>query len=225
MANFRMEGQGIMTGIYSAHWTVEPLTPPRPWRHCSTCGESRRFLSSGRIRLNANGRRLDAWLIYKCESCERTWNHPIAERVAVASLAEADLQAMQQSDPAWVREREFDLAALKRHCDRVELSSAVTVTKTVTKFVAEGAAGPWSAIVLTIDAPRPSGQRLDRLLASELKLSRSALQAMQRADGLQIGSASRGDLKRPVSGSLVLRFVAARLTDSQRASLPALLSG
>src|SRR5262245_23844455 len=98
MANFRMEGQGTMTGVYSVRWTVEPTTSPQPWKHCSSCGDIRPFLSSGKIRLTANGRKLDAWLIHKCATCERTWNRPIAERLAVASISE-DLQAMRRSDP------------------------------------------------------------------------------------------------------------------------------
>lgn len=134
-------------------------------------GQPHLFRSSGKIRLNANGRRLDAWLIYKCGSCEKTWNLPLVERVAVTSIAERDLRAMHGSDPAWVREREFDLATLGRYCDQIDIPPDLTVTKIV-----EGdLAGAWSVIELVIDAQRPTGQRLDRLLARELKLTRSEL--------------------------------------------------
>ncbi len=217
MANFRTEGHGIMTGMISVIWRIEPLAPPQPIRHCSTCGGSRLFRSSGRIRLNANGRRLDAWLIYKCTSCEKTWNLPLAERMPVTSIADADLQAMQQSDPAWVRAREFDLAALARHCDRIDIPPDLTVTKTVEG----GWHDDWSVIALAIHAQRGAGQRLDRLLASELGLARSELQAMQHAGGIQVDPASGKALRKPVTGSFTLRFIAARLTERQRAALSA----
>lgn len=38
-------------------------------------------MCSGKFRVNANGRRLDIWLIYRCEKCGHTLNVPIYERV------------------------------------------------------------------------------------------------------------------------------------------------
>lgn len=219
MANFRVEGQGTMTGIYNVHWTVEPTTAPQPWKHCGSCGEIRPFLSNGKIRLNANGRKLDAWLIYKCAVCERTWNRPIAERLAVASVSKADLRAMQRSDPSWVRVREFDLGSLRRYCDRIEMSPEVSITKaSMGRMI-----GLWSAIIVTIDAVHPTGQRLDRLLATELKVSRSSLVSMHRAGALQIEPASRAGLKKLVSGSLAIRFVASKIPEEHRITIPDIL--
>jgi hypothetical protein len=208
-----------MIGVYSVHWTVEPTTPPQPWKHCSSCGDVRPFLSSGKIRLNANGRKLDAWLIYKCAACERTWNRPIAARLAVASISEADLQAMQRSDSCWVRVQEFDLSSLRRYCDRIELPSEVSIAKTSLDRMI----GSWSAIVLTIDALRPTGQRLDRLLATELKVSRSSLVSMHRAGALQIEPASCAGLKKLVSGSLAVRFVASKIPEEHRMTIQGIL--
>lgn len=45
-----------------------------------------RFVSAGKFRVNANGRRLDIWLIYRCEKCGRTLNVPIYERVLPEKL-------------------------------------------------------------------------------------------------------------------------------------------
>ncbi len=208
-----------MIGILNVVWTVNPVTPPRPWRHCNKCGDSRAFNSSGKIRLNVNGRKLDAWLIYKCLSCEETWNLRVLERARVASIAHADLHAMHTSDPDWVREREYDLAALKRQCDRIDFSPDLSVTKTFDGDWPQ----VWSTIVLTIDAPRSTGQRLDRFLANELKFSRSVLQSMHRVGGLQCDGAEGKDLKKTVSGRVVVRFVAASLTEDERLILSSTL--
>jgi hypothetical protein len=212
MANFLMEGHGIMTGTITVLWRIEPATPPRPRRHCSTCGESRLFRPSGKVRLNANGRLLDAWLIYKCDVCDRTWNLPLVERALVASITRRDLRAMHHSDPDWVRARVFDRAMLSRHCDKIDIASDVTVTKLVQGTWSD----IWSVIALEIEAPFASGQRLDRLLAHALGLGRPNLQSMQRAGGLQIDGAGERILRKPVAGSVQLRFVAAQLTEPQR---------
>lgn len=122
---------------------------------------------------------------------------------------------MHISDPAWVREREFDLAALRQHCDEIDISPNVTVTKIVDKDWPE----VWSLIKLAVKARYSTGQRLDRLLAAELKLTRSELQSMQRAGGLQFDSADHRILKKPVRGSFTLRFIAVGLTEIQRVAL------
>ena len=57
-----------------------PRTPPRPWLACSRCRGIKPFRCSEKFRLNANGKRLDAWLIYRCASCDNTWNRPVLER-------------------------------------------------------------------------------------------------------------------------------------------------
>lgn len=191
-----------MTGTLHVNWHVAPLSPPQPLRHCATCGRPRPFQCSGKVRLNANGRRLDAWLIYRCTACDRTWNLPLLDRVPVSEVPPGDLLAMQTSDPVWVETRAFDLVALRRHATQVVLPDRLCVTKRVT-----GAdPAPWSRVVLTIAAKGQTGQRLDRLLAAELCLSRSRLQALEVAGALSAALGARNALKSPLAGEVVLHF-------------------
>jgi hypothetical protein len=62
-------------------WSVVALEAPRVSRRCPRCGEQRRFFSSDKFRINAQKRRLDVWLIHKCEACDFTWNLTVLERV------------------------------------------------------------------------------------------------------------------------------------------------
>jgi hypothetical protein len=219
LANFLLEGQDRMTGHVPLSvstivtWHVVPITPPRPHRHCPGCNLTRPFSCSGKVRLNANGRRLDAWLIYKCTTCDRTWNLPMIDRVAVSAIDPQDLWAMQVSDPAWVEARAFDLALLRPHADLIDLPTDLRVIK----------AGPgvtdWCEIRLDLCAPRPTGHRLDRLLATELGLSRSRLHRMLISGGLSFGQGPRRALKTRVAGTLCLHFVAKRLDPAEKAGL------
>ncbi len=210
-----------MSGIVTAHWRIASDTPPRPLRHCSTCGQTRPFHSSGKIRLNANGRRLDAWLIYKCTTCDRTWTLPVIERVPVAALPAAELDALQQSDPDLVRQVEGDMALLARHCDRVTPASGITIHKTL--------AGPWvenwTTLQLQIDVQTPGGVRLDRVLAQGLGLSRSTVQASAAKGALVIAPPFKGRLAAQVLRSQSVQIFAMHLTEAQRATIAAALRG
>lgn len=154
-------------------WTVIPKIAPQPWLACSGCGGPRAFQSSGKVRLNANGRRLDAWLVYRCVACDGTWNRPIFERQNVRDLSPSVLQALHSNDPDWIRAESFNLEALTRKSQRVDEFAEVEVQKETL-----GEASCWTTLKIELQASLPVSVRLDRLLATELGISRSQLQAL-----------------------------------------------
>ncbi|MCU0829519.1 MAG: DUF1062 domain-containing protein [Tabrizicola sp.] len=204
-----------MTGILSCLWHIEPLCPPEPWHPCAHCGTPRAFRPTGKVRLNANGRRLDAWLIYNCTRCAATWNLPLVDRVPVAAIAPADLQAMTHSDPYWVRRHLFDLASLKRHATRIDQPSGVRARCTPALPL------DWSDLSVTLCVPHPVGDRLDRCLSGFLGLSRSGVATLCRTGGLSLLS---GALNRPIRHGTSLHLKADALITDQRNSLATALS-
>jgi hypothetical protein len=171
-------------------WTISPLTAPKPWIACSGCGSLKPFKSSGKIRLNANGKRLDAWLVYKCSDCEKTWNRTLFERRNIRDLSPSTLEALQGNDPEWVRLQEFDIDGLRRKAQRIDESPDATVRK---DMVWETAG--WTVLEIELAASFTANLRLDRLLASELVVSRTRLQAMYDKGRLKVHS-DRGDALR-----------------------------
>ncbi|MCZ0734987.1 DUF1062 domain-containing protein [Phreatobacter sp. AB_2022a] len=174
-------------------WTVIPRTAPRPWIACGGCGSATPFQSSGKIRLNANGRRLDAWLIYKCLACDRTWNRPIFERRGIRDIDPAVLAALQSNDPDWIRAETFNLDALRRRSARIEEFPDVVVTKDPPQE-----APGWTRLTIELVVPLPVSTRLDRLLASELKISRARLKALHDAGALTTSCGRAGALRRRI---------------------------
>jgi len=188
-----------MHNVLHIEWTIISRTPPRPILACSHCGYTRPYRSSGRIRLNANGKRLDAWLIYKCTSCDGTWNRTIFERQSVRSLDPAVIEAMQASTPSFVARLEFDIEALRAAAGRVAEASQVEVLRRIVSIGTE-----WQRIEIDLKLPSPAGIRLDRLLATELGLSRSRLQHLFET-GEIIATPERKDaLKRGVRDGVTI---------------------
>ena len=162
-----------MCNILKVRWTINPRTAPQPWIACSGCGCLKPFKSSGKIRLNANGKKLDAWLVYRCTDCDKTWNRTLFERQTIRDLNPLVLEAMQGNDPEWIRAREFDLDAMRRKAQRIDEFADADVQKEV---LDEPESGTMVEIDLVVTLPISA--RLDRLLASELGISRSRLQAL-----------------------------------------------
>jgi hypothetical protein len=174
-------------------WTISPLTAPQPWLPCSGCGGLRAFASSDRIRLNANGRKLDAWLIYRCTACDKTWNRPIFERRHVGDIRPDVLEALHANDPAWIRAASFDLDALRRKARRIDEFPDYAVEKQV-----QSRTPGWQWLVIDMKSVPPASIRLDRLLAAELDLTRDRLNALRDRGLLGTDAGRTGDLRRPV---------------------------
>lgn len=179
-----------MCNVLQVRWTVVPKIAPQPWITCSGCGGPRAFRSSNKIRLNANGRRLDAWLIYKCVTCDRTWNRPIFERQNVRDIDPAVLGALHANDPDWIRAETFNLEALRQKSRTIDEFDEFEVRKQLLRD-----APAWERLEIELSVPLPTRLRLDRLLSSELGMSRSQLNAL-RDRGLLRTDPDRADILR-----------------------------
>ncbi|MDB5553410.1 MAG: hypothetical protein JWL86_3394 [Rhizobium sp.] len=182
-----------MSNTLNVKWTIIPINAPQPWIACSGCGGPRPFKCSDKLRLNANGRRLDAWLIYRCTGCDKTWNRTLFERRNVRDIDPVTIEALQSNDPNWIRGRAFDLSALGRFAKRIDAFADCLVHKSVT-----GEAEGWDVLRIDLAVPFTAGLRLDRMLATELGLSRSRLQALHETESLRIEPDQKQALRRPV---------------------------
>jgi hypothetical protein len=180
-----------MSDCLRVRWTIVPRDCPRPVLACPTCGGDRPYHPSGKLRLNANGKRLDAWLIYKCDDCDRTWNRPIFERRLAADIPAADLAALRSADPAFVRRLAFDLAALHRKTSAIVQPDGLDVEKAIV-----GGNPGMAHVEIALVVPHSAGMRLDRLLSAELGCSRSRIVAQAEEGRLVVGD-SRAALRRP----------------------------
>lgn len=198
-----------MSHVLRVRWTIVPQTAPQPWRPCSRCGGATRFQTSGKARVNANGRRVDAWLIYRCTVCDGTWNRPILERRPLRTIDPDFLGALMANDPELLRRLAFDLEALRRRAGRVELFDDVVVIRDVLSE----SVGPPRRLEILCSAPAPTGLRLDRLLGGELGVSRSFLQALERRGWLVVRPPG-SRLRRPVREGMEVVVTLSALGDA-----------
>lgn len=109
------------------------------------------------------------------------------------------LDALQSNDPDWIRAETFNLEALRRKSQHVDEFAEFDIAKEIRHETAG-----WTSLAIELRAPFPTSIRLDRLLASELKMSRSRLQALHHR-GLCRTEPERADSmrRRIMNGTLV----------------------
>jgi hypothetical protein len=191
-----------MSGLLRIHWAIAPKTPPRPLINCNRCGTVKAYCSSGKFRVNANGKRIDVWLIYRCTDCDNSWNFGIFERCNRRDIEPALLQVLEGNDPALARRHAFDVVALRNRIGRVEEFPDVTVHKRRLGDARETA----TMLELQLGLEVPTSLRLDRLLAGELGISRSRLQALEEKRLLILGREGTKALRKPAREGMTIRI-------------------
>lgn len=84
-------------------WAVVPTRLPLVRRRCHVCAADR-FRASGKFRVNANHKLLDAWLLVLCEGCGVTAKLPVLERVNVRSIRPDVLDKLHHNDRGLIAE-------------------------------------------------------------------------------------------------------------------------
>lgn len=192
-------------------WTILPGTAPRPLINCNRCGTAKAYRSSDKFRVNANGKRIDVWLIYRCVDCDNSWNFGIFERCNRRDIEPALLRALESNDPALARRHAFDIVALRNRVGRVEEFPDVAVDKRVLAGTRDSAA----ALELRLGLDMPTSLRLDRLLANELGISRSRLQALEERRLLVVDPDGTKALRKPVRSGTTIRVDLANEPDRE----------
>ncbi|MFJ9563172.1 DUF1062 domain-containing protein [Streptomyces fuscichromogenes] len=85
------------------NWVVMPTCLPLVRRRCHTCA-SERFRPSGRFRVNAHHKLIDAWLLVLCTGCGETAKLTLLERTNVRCVRPELLERLHDNDPGLTAE-------------------------------------------------------------------------------------------------------------------------
>ena len=85
------------------------------YHKCGGCRKKQSFVNSGRFRVNANGNRVDVWLIYRCEKCKHSWNLTIYERTKPTKIPPEKYELFLENDEELASEYGNDIEFLKRN--------------------------------------------------------------------------------------------------------------
>lgn len=145
-------------------------------RGCSKCGRKTCFKNTKKFRVNANGNKLDIWLIYQCEECKNTFNLAIYERQKASSIPKMEYKGFLENNEKLAetygknvqlfRKNKTDIDFERMNYDVVKLHESV-----------ESSDSDLQAVV-TIHNPDQLKVRLEKQIARDLGLSRTQVKAL-----------------------------------------------
>jgi hypothetical protein len=159
--------------------------------------------------VNANQKKLDAWLLYACVSCDRTWKCTIFSRVDTRHVDRCLLGRLHANHRPTAWAYAFDYALLRRN--GVEVDPAIAYTIAGEDLEPCGYEG---CVTVLLKADQPLLVRIDTLLARKLGLSRAQLGALFTSGGATIDPASDCTLRDKLKRAVTIRINRAALRSS-----------
>ncbi len=152
------------------------------------------FYPANEIRVNAQKKRLDVWLIHRCQCCGQTWNFELFARVAPGRLDRTLYDRLLENDGALVRALAFDAQLHARQGAPLRYDGL--------RYRIEGERSGPAALAepaeILMDCPVPLGVKLSALLREILGLSAKRFEtllasgALQSPDGTDLARARMG---------------------------------
>jgi hypothetical protein len=148
----------------AAEYEIIPTETYKIVRNCAGCGSKTVYRSTDKVRVNANGKQIDVWLIYQCTKCKHTYNLPIHSRISKNRLNKAEYEAFLRNDRKIVYQYGLDRVLLQKNNVEI-LEEPAYVLRDSGEDTEEG--------VIRFRNPYHLRIRHDRLIAECLKISRS----------------------------------------------------
>ncbi|MEU8779346.1 DUF1062 domain-containing protein [Streptomyces sp. NPDC048606] len=152
-------------------WVVAATCLPLVVRRCPACA-SRRFRASGKFRVNAHHKSIDAWLLVLCTGCGDTAKLTIFERTNVRSVRPELLDRLHGNDLDLTAELLRDPALLRRNRVALDWEGAWSLDTDGTRVPSD------EALDVTVRFAAPVPVRPVRLIAEGCGLSRAEVERL-----------------------------------------------
>lgn len=157
-------------------------------RNCSGCGKKSYFKNTERFRVNANGNKVDVWLIYQCEKCKHTFNLTIYERRKVSSLPEKEYKRFLSNDKQLAEMYGRDYQLFKRNKVEVDFDNMNYWFKKLKEKTETNNCR--QEILIIVHNPYELKIRPERQVAEILGLSRSNVKKLMKQEEIKIKKSS-----------------------------------
>ncbi|MEU5942869.1 DUF1062 domain-containing protein [Micromonospora sp. NPDC047548] len=174
--HIRVPAHGRGPGIdRKALWVVSELGLPTIVKTCVSC-RSTRHRPTGKIRVNANHKLLDVWLLICCDLCGRTSKIPVHERINVRALDNERLLRFENNDPAMVRQLTMDATLAHKAAYQLDWTGTWQLDTDIPFYDLQREDAAPLEVIIRFELPAPI--RVEKLLTAGFGLSRPAVRGM-----------------------------------------------
>ena len=145
-------------------------------RNCPKCGRKSHYINTKKFRVNANGNKLDIWLIYQCAECKHTLNLAIYERKKASSITKEEYQCFLYNDEQLAERYGKDMQLFRTNKADIDFDRLhygvikLHETKEISGFGEQ--------IIITVKNPNQMKIRSEKQIAMVLGLSRNQVKSL-----------------------------------------------
>lgn len=145
-------------------------------RNCPKCGRKSHYINTKKFRVNANGNKLDIWLIYQCAECKHTLNLAIYERKKASSITKEEYQCFLDNDEQLAERYGKDIQLFRTNKADIDFDRLhygvikLHETKEISGFGEQ--------IIITVKNPNQMKIRSEKQIAMVLGLSRNQVKSL-----------------------------------------------
>ena len=145
-------------------------------RNCPKCGRKSHYITTKKFRVNANGNKLDIWLIYQCAECKHTLNLAIYERKKASSITKEEYQCFLDNDEQLAERYGKDMQLFRTNKADIDFDRLhygvikLHETKEISGFGEQ--------IIITVKNPNQMKIRSEKQIAMVLGLSRNQVKSL-----------------------------------------------
>lgn len=154
-------------------YIIKPNESYRLLKNCQGCGCKSSYVNTGNYRVNANGNRVDVWLIYQCEKCKHTYNLTIHERTRPSELDSEDYGKYLANDRTLAMQQGMDKNILANNQVEIDWDNLSYELYPLSETAQQS-----SGII--IQNPYNLRIRMDKVLPVILQMSRSRVKNLMK---------------------------------------------
>ncbi|MBQ7955691.1 MAG: DUF1062 domain-containing protein [Lachnospiraceae bacterium] len=151
-------------------------------RNCSGCGAKARYINTKRFRVNANGNRLDVWLIYQCEKCKHTFNLTVYERQKTQSVPKEEYLRFLNNDEELAEEYGRNFQFFKKNKAEVDSENIEYQFRKVQEMISESTP---ERVEIVINNSYGLKIRPEKQIAEVLGISRSKVKYLMEQEKIR----------------------------------------
>jgi hypothetical protein len=175
-----------MSYIRKIEYNIIPEESFRILRNCSGCGCKAVFHSTNCFRINANGNKIDIWLIYQCEKCKHTNNLTVYERRRPDSISQQEYEKYLSNCHELAFEYGTDSQFFSRNKAEVDWSNIKYIIKMQEGMIEGSDKLFYKGDLLVIENSYALKIRNDKVASEVLGLKKSRIKALMESGVISV---------------------------------------